>query len=153
LLGAGGAIAEGGLIGAPTGAEIITGGALGVGGLMTAAGGGGIIGFPDIDGEGIGGLGMFDGGGGGTIPPNPGGLIPVGGGGTTVLFIWAGLGGRLIMAASPVPEARGCPSRRLGRTMRTVSFFGSDIGIRGDGVWLRNNSQNTPPLSIPANTE
>ncbi|HEY5705381.1 MAG TPA: hypothetical protein VIS96_07390 [Terrimicrobiaceae bacterium] len=39
-----------------------------------------------------------------------------------------GLGGRLIIAVSRGFDARGWPSRRGGRTMRTVSFLGSDIG-------------------------
>jgi hypothetical protein len=38
-----------------------------------------------------------------------------------------GLGGRLIMAASRGFAALGALSRRGGRTIRTVSFFGSFI--------------------------
>lgn len=79
-----------------------------------------------------------------------GGLRPAGGGGgITVLFNWLGLGGKLIIAASPEPEARGCPSRRLGRTMRTVSFLGSDIG-KSDEVRVaeKDSSQSAEGLSI-----
>lgn len=61
------------------------------------------------------------------IPGTEAGFIPGGGGGTTAARGWTGFGGRLIIAASPEPGATGAPSRRLGRTMRTVSFFGSDI--------------------------
>ena len=38
-----------------------------------------------------------------------------------------GFGGKLIIAVSRGPEAAGWPSRRGGRTIRTVSFLGSDI--------------------------
>lgn len=38
-----------------------------------------------------------------------------------------GFGGRLIIADSRAVDVAGCPSRRGGRTMRTVSFFGSLI--------------------------
>ena len=50
-----------------------------------------------------------------------------------------GLGGRLIMAASRGLAAPGLPSRRGGRTMRTVSFFGSFMvgdASAGDGLSL-----------------
>ena len=42
-----------------------------------------------------------------------------------------GFGGRLIIAVSRGLEATGCPSRRAGSTIRTVSFFGSAIKSQG----------------------
>ena len=63
-----------------------------------------------------------------------GGLRPDGGGGALGAEgsegAAAGFGGRLIIADSLGVEPAGCPSRRGGSTMRTVSFFGSLISIR-----------------------
>lgn len=77
---------------------------------------------------GLGGMGgakgaaALPGGRGGAGIPAFGGAGIVGGAPATV---GRGLGGRLIMAASRGLEAPGFPSRRGGRTMRTVSFLGS----------------------------
>ena len=124
--GAAGTAAEGGLgiDGAATGT-----GTTGLGIAETAAGAGteglraGAVGTAE------GGFGMPAATGLG-IPGAEAGFIPGGGGGTTALRACTGLGGRLIIAASPEPGVSGAPSRRLGRTMRTVSFFGSDIVVR-----------------------
>ena len=40
-------------------------------------------------------------------------------------MVGSGFGGRLIIAASRGLAAPGLPSRRVGKTMRTVSFLGS----------------------------
>jgi len=79
------------------------------GGLGTAGmeGGRGIAGTPIA--EGVIGAGMS-------------GADEAFGGGTRT-----GFGGRLIMAVSRGLEVTGPPSRRAGRTIRTVSFFGSGI--------------------------
>ena len=49
------------------------------------------------------------------------------GGGVATAGFWTGLGGKLIIAVSRGLDARGLPSRRGGRTIRTVSFLGSGI--------------------------
>jgi small subunit ribosomal protein S14 len=80
--------------------------------------------------DGLGGMGADAAAGGGGIPgtegaggrPGLGGAGMVGGAPT---MVGRGLGGRLIMAASRGLAAPGLPSRRGGRTMRTVSFLGS----------------------------
>jgi hypothetical protein len=58
---------------------------------------------------------------------NPPGMT--GGGGTTgdPVGTGTGFGGRLIIAVSRGLDAMGEPSRRAGRTILTVSFFGSAI--------------------------
>jgi hypothetical protein len=69
-----------------------------------------------------------EGGFGGVRPiGGEGGLSPAGGSGAPLVGAGAGFGGRLIMAFSRGFPAADCPSRRGGRTMRTVSFFGSLI--------------------------
>ena len=114
-------------------------------GAMTEAGADGAAGFtPGMDGadggtpggfgapaaEGIpggfgiegmlGGFGrLADGGTEGGV----GGTEPAPGAGT-------GFGGRLIVAVSRGVSARGWPSRRGGRTIRTVSFLGSAIVVQ-----------------------
>jgi hypothetical protein len=92
-------------------------------GIDGAAGAGGIEGADEAATPGLGKTGMLKGlGGGGTAEPGAGGAGMVGGAPATV---GSGLGGRLIMAASRGLAAPGFPSLRGGRTMRTVSFFGS----------------------------
>jgi len=69
-----------------------------------------------------------EGGFGGVRPTGgEGGLSPAGGSGAPPVGAGTGFGGRLIMAFSRGFPAADCPSRRGGRTMRTVSFFGSLI--------------------------
>ncbi len=51
-----------------------------------------------------------------------------------------GFGGRLIIAVSRGLEAIGAPSRREGRTILTVSFFGSAI-LKDYGAELRGLSE------------
>jgi hypothetical protein len=68
------------------------------------------------------------GGGGGMTEPGAGGIAALGGAGMVggaPEKVGRGFGGRLIMAASRGLAAPGLPSRRGGRTMRTVSFLGS----------------------------
>ena len=68
------------------------------------------------------------GGGGGMTEPGAAGIAAFGGAGIVggaPATVGSGLGGRLIMAASRGLAAPGLPSRRGGKTMRTVSFFGS----------------------------
>jgi len=106
------------------------------GGLGTEGGVGGMTGPPADGGLGIdgtdGGFGMvgMDGGfgiagaagteadGAGMVGLAAAGVEP----GTSV-----GFGGRLIIAVSRGLDATGVPSRRAGRTILTVSFFGSAI--------------------------
>jgi hypothetical protein len=60
--------------------------------------------------------------------PGAGGIPGLGGAGMVggvPAMVGRGLGGRLIMAASRGFAAPGFPSRRGGKTMRTVSFLGS----------------------------
>ncbi len=96
-------------------------------GIAETEGGAGTAGLGTaIPGMAEGGLGMAEATGFGTAGTAEG--FRPGGGGTTEAFTGTGLGGRLIIAASPEPGPTGAPSRRFGRTMRTVSFFGSDIG-------------------------
>lgn len=128
---AAGAGATGGLI--PTGgAGGATGGLggttpAGAGGLGTAGGGTERGGFGAATGGGAtgaaaAGAGAMPGGfgGGGGAERLPGGL----GGTTGIPGFCTGLGGRLMVAVSRAPGVV-CPSRRGGRTMRTVSFLGS----------------------------
>lgn len=67
--------------------------------------------------------------------PGAGGIAALGGAGIVAgapATVGRGFGGRLIIAASRGFAAPGLPSRRGGRTMRTVSFFGSFMaGIYG----------------------
>ena len=80
-----------------------------------------------------------------------------GGGGTTddPPGTGTGFGGRLIIAVSRGLEAMGEPSRRAGRTILTVSFFGSAIFC---SEWVEERlgysglrySQNISQLSITA---
>ena len=114
-----------------------------LGGLATEGGTAeGGLGIPEIDGglgipgtaggaagaTPMGGIGAAGGGtgaptggaeGGGTAA---GGVIPGGFG--------IGLGGRLIIAVSRGVDAKGWPSLRGGRTIRTVSFFGSSAMVK-----------------------
>lgn len=108
------------------------GAGLGAGGMTGGtAGGGGTTGTPAVGGLGTGMLNGADGGGGTTAPPGRGGAGMLGGAPATV---GSGFGGRLIMAASRGLAAAGLPSLRGGRTMRTVSFFGSFMaGVAGCG--------------------
>ena len=86
--------------------------------------------------EGVGatpGLGMTGmlkglGGCGALASPGTGGMTGLGGAGMVggvPAMVGSGFGGRLIMAASRGLAAPGFPSRRGGKTMRTVSFLGS----------------------------
>lgn len=125
--GAGGTAATGGL-GAGTGMP-----AAGLGGMGGVAGAAGAPGGGGMAAAGAAGLGMAGmlkglGGGGGTAEPGAGGIPGLGGAGMVggaPAAVGRGLGGRLIMAASRGLAAPGLPSRRGGRTMRTVSFLGS----------------------------
>ncbi len=154
LTGAAGAEGGAGALGAAGGTGADDGGTVegGIGGLgamggMVAEGGfgndgtagrtvadgrtGGTTDPPADGGVGIAGI---DGGLGGTGIPGiePGGFSPAGmtGGGGTAEDppdTGTGFGGRLIIAVSRGLEAMGEPSRRAGRTILTVSFFGSAI--------------------------
>jgi hypothetical protein len=65
--------------------------------------------------------------------PGAPGITGFGGGGMlggAIAAVGSGLGGRLIIAASRGLAALGFPSRWGGRTMRTVSFFGSFMSGR-----------------------
>ena len=100
-------------------------GAAGAPGGLGMAGAGGVAVIPGLGSDGMAnGLG----GAGGMIPPGVGGAPGLGGegmvGGAPVA-VGRGLGGRLTIAASRGLAAPGFPSRRGGRVMRTVSFFGS----------------------------
>ncbi len=87
------------------------------------------VGAAVIGGGGIeGGLGIA--GGGGVRPDGAGGRRPKGAAGAEPPATGIGLAGRLIIAVSRGVEATGRPSRRAGRTILTVSFFGSAILIR-----------------------
>jgi hypothetical protein len=92
------------------------------GGGMTAPGAEGGLGIPGAEGGlGIAGIpGIEEGGFNPTGALGGGGIIEPPGTGT-------GFGGRLIIAVSLGLEAMGEPSRRAGRTILTVSFFGSAI--------------------------
>ena len=85
-------------------------------GMPTPDGG---LGIPGTDG----GLGMPAEGGGMVGDETVKGTDGSGGGAET----GTGFGGRLIIAFSRGDEGTGAPSLRAGRTMRTVSFFGSAI--------------------------
>ena len=79
---------------------------------------------------GLGMTGMLKGlgGEGGIAEPGAVGMPGLGGAGMEAgapATVGRGLGGRLIMAASRGFAAPGFPSRRGGRTIRTVSFLGS----------------------------
>jgi hypothetical protein len=110
------------------GAEGAAGAAGAVGGLGTPGNVGG-FGTPGAAGgvSEVGGFGAATAGGGTAGAAGVAGAAGAGVAGT-------GFGGRLIMAVSRGVDARGWPSRRGGRTMRTVSFFGSLMfeGTRGD---------------------
>ena len=110
------------------------------GGGITAPGAEGGLGIPGIEG----GLGIVGTEGGLGIPGTEGGLgiegipgielggfnptgAPGGGGTIEPPGTGTGFGGRLIIAVSLGLEAMGEPSRRAGRTILTVSFFGSAI--------------------------
>ena len=134
--GAGGFGMEGPTGGA-TGAPIWTaegGRGGGTGGPVIAEPGG--LGMPGTDGgRGIvgadanGGVETGAEGGGGTAARIGAGIETVAGveGRATRGGAGTGFGGRLIIAVSRGLEATGVPSLRAGRTMRTVSFFGSAI--------------------------
>jgi len=115
----------------------------GLGGVGMPAVGAGMLGAAGLGGAPMGGGAATGLGGSGAAPAGRG--MP-GGGGTTGApggfggagmvggAPWAvgkGLGGRFTMAASRGLAAAGAPSRRGGRTMRTVSFFGSFM------AWVR----------------
>ena len=110
-----------------------------------AAGAPGGLGMAGTDGAaatlGLGMTGMLKGlgGGCGTVAPGAAGMIGFGGAGMVggaPAAVGRGFGGRLIMAASRGLAAPGFPSRRGGRTMRTVSFLGSFMaGVYG--CWRR----------------
>ena len=89
------------------------------------AGAGGVAVIPGL---GMDGMANGLGGAGGMIPPGVAGVSAFGGegmvGGAPVA-VGRGFGGRLTIAASRGLAAPGFPSRRGGRTMRTVSFLGS----------------------------
>jgi hypothetical protein len=112
-------------------AEAGVDGAAMIGGDPIAEGGLGATGaIPGVEG----GLGTADGVAGPATAKIPGGLggwDAVGAGWAEmdpgVLGFWTGFGGRFIIAVSRGPDDKGWPSRRGGRTMRTVSFLGSDI--------------------------
>jgi hypothetical protein len=106
---------EGGL-----GATGTTGGALGAGGAIPAIEGG----FGAAGGATSGMPGGFGSGDSDASPAEGGAETEPGATG-----FWIGFGGRLIIAVSRGFDAKGCPSLRGGRTMRTVSFLGSDIGL------------------------
>jgi hypothetical protein len=96
-----------------------------MGGLGIAGAEGSVAPMPGFGETGM--LKGFGGGGGKAEPvatgtPGFGGAGMVGG---APAMVGRGLGGRLIMAASRGLAAPGFPSRRGGRTMRTVSFLGS----------------------------
>jgi hypothetical protein len=95
------------------------------GGLGGATGG---FGAPEAEG-GIGGLGGAE--------ESPGGLGGAEGG--TPGAAGAGFGGRFTMAFSRGLAPLGWPSRRGGRTMRTVSFLGWDINSRRVAKTLPEN--------------
>jgi hypothetical protein len=89
------------------------------------------LGMDGIDGGlGIAGEAMTEGAGGFRLTGAAVG-VPLGTG--------TGLGGRLIMAVSRGLEATGVPSRRAGRTILTVSFFGSAIV---SSEWVKGNLLN-----------
>jgi hypothetical protein len=119
----GGTVAEGGF-----GKEGTAGTAGGAGGTTPPAIEGGL----GIDGGTEGGCGAA-----GTGGIEDGGFNPLGeaGGGITgdPPATGTGFGGRLIIAVSRGLEAMGEPSRRAGRTILTVSFFGSAIILFGVG--------------------
>jgi hypothetical protein len=89
------------------------------------AGAGGVAVIPGL---GMDGMANGLGGAGGMIPPGVAGVPAFGGegmvGGAPVA-VGRGFGGRLTIAASRGLAVPGFPSRRGGRTMRTVSFLGS----------------------------
>jgi len=146
----GGTEAAGGITGAPGGFGA-AGGIVGGLGIEGAAGGaGGSIEAPLVGGFGIegimggfgakgiegivGGFGIVGAGGaiGAAEAAGAGivGLLIAGGtadAGAGAPGTSMGLGGRLIIAVSRGLEATGMPSRRAGRTIRTVSFLGSAI--------------------------
>ena len=132
--GGGTAATDGGLGTVTPGPETGADGATATGGAPTAGGGVG------ANGNTAGIEGGFGATGGVTVCPatgaTPGGLGSGGIGGGTTDADWAavepggfctGLGGRFIIAVSRGLDDNGWPSRRGGRTMRTVSFLGSDI--------------------------
>ncbi len=113
----------------------------GTAGTPGAEGGAGGITAPPAEG----GLGM-EGGEGGRGTAGAEGIVEgafnplgaTGGGGTTgdPPETGTGFGGRLIIAVSRGLEAMGEPSRRAGRTILTVSFFGSAIFC---SEWVRSS--------------
>ena len=100
-------------------------GAAGAPGGFGMAGAGGVAVIPGL---GMDGMANGLGGAGGMIPPGVAGVSAFGGegmvGGAPVA-VGRGFGGRLTIAASRGLAVPGFPSRRGGRTMRTVSFLGS----------------------------
>ena len=93
----------------------------------------------------VGGIGIPPADGGLGMPGTEGGLgIPWDAGGVSTNLVkgeggaerGTGLGGRLIIAFSRGDAGTGVPSLRFGRTIRTVSFFGSDIFCCG---WVENS--------------
>ncbi len=132
------------------------GGETGAGGAMGPADGGlGAAGGTSEGGFGAAGGALGGEGGLGTESPTgaAGGAGATGGaeGGA----FCTGFGGRLIIAVSRGFELSGWPSRRGGRTIRTVSFLGSSIIMRS-GVGQRpddrlaKTSQNPPRVSTAA---
>ena len=102
----------------------------GLGGAGGAMGGAGMEGTEGAATPGLGMTGMLKGLGGCGAPASPGagGMTGLGGAGMVggvPAMVGSGFGGRLIMAASRGLAAPGFPSRRGGKTMRTVSFLGS----------------------------
>jgi hypothetical protein len=141
-----------GTFGAATGAGTATAGIGGFGAAIEAAGIGGF--GTATAAAGIGGLGAATGaatatgfGGSGAAGAPPGIGIPAGfvgmlkgfGGagmvGGAPVAVGKGLGGRFTIAASRGLAAVGPPSRLGGRTIRTVSFFGS-AGLLGSLMGL-----------------
>lgn len=112
-LGAAGGGVEGGLIPAAGGV---------LGGLGSEPGEDGGFGGPPAEGGTLGGFGGLGGvlGGLGRLPADGGAL-----GGFGALGGATGFGGRFNITVSRGLEAMGLLSFRGGRTMRTVSFFGS----------------------------
>ena len=100
----------------------------GTGGPVTAEPGG--LGMPGTDGgRGTDGATGADADSGGTAARMGAGMETVAGvsGRAMTGGAGTGFGGRLIIAVSRGLEVTGVPSLRAGRTMRTVSFFGSAI--------------------------
>lgn len=128
-------------------------------GTEGAAGAAGAAGAPGTDG------GFTPGTDGGFTPGTDGGLTPEGGLGADGALGGAGaagadgagtgFGGRLIIAVSRGVEAAGCPSRLGGRTMRTVSFFGSlmvnDYSLAKFRGWKRRNPELFPESGMRVN--